>query len=170
MLNKKQISALIENKKLIENFIALDKQLTPNGFDLTAGGIFVFEGSGALDFSNSQRVVPAAKELKPMKDSVTDSYGWWELPKGAYKVKTNETVNLPNDLTALAFTRTSLLRMGAFTQHGVWDAGFRGKGEFILIVENGAGVRIKENARLAQLVFFPVEETQGYSGVYKGLV
>ncbi|MFA7677300.1 MAG: deoxyuridine 5'-triphosphate nucleotidohydrolase [Candidatus Omnitrophota bacterium] len=169
MLNKNQISTLIQNEKLIENFISLDKQLTPNGFDLTAGGIFVFEDAGTLDFSNSQRVVPAAKEIKPARASNEDPYGWWELPKGAYKVKTNEIVNLPNDLAALAFTRTSLLRMGVFTQHGVWDAGFRGKGEFILIVGNDTGVRIKENARLAQLVFFPVKETQGYSGVYKNL-
>jgi len=91
------------------------------------------------------------------------------LQKGAYKVRTNEVVNLSNNLSALAFSRTSLLRMGAFTQNGVWDAGFKGKGEFILVVQNPRGVELKQNARLIQLVFFRVEETEEYDGVYKNL-
>ena len=59
--------------------------------------------------------------------------------------------------------------MGAFTQNGVWDAGFKGKSEFILIVQNPKGVKIKENARIIQLVFFRVEETEEYNGIYKHL-
>lgn len=169
MLNKKEIEQLIENQKLIEDYINLDKQLTPNGFDLTVGKIFDFTSSGRLDFSNKERVIPDEKELPSQKDNPQDKFGWWHLGRGVYKIRTNEVVNLPNDLVALAFSRTSLLRMGAFTQHGVWDAGFSGRGEFILAVENPSGIRLKENARLAQLVFFRVEETEGYQGIYKNL-
>ena len=78
-------------------------------------------------------------------------------------------VNLPNNLTALGFTRTSLLRMGALTQNGVWDAGFKGKGEFILTVNNPHGIRLKQNARLVQLVFLGVDETEEYQGIHKQL-
>lgn len=170
MLNKNQIERLIKQEKLISGFIDLKKQLTPNGFDLTAGSIAAFASGGKLDFSNQERVLAKETTLKLKKKKKQDKYGWWELKPGTYKVKTNETVSLSRRLTALAFSRTSLLRMGCFTLHGVWDAGFSGKGEFILTVENKKGVEIKENARLAQLVFFPIEETEGYQGIYKGLV
>ncbi len=166
MLNKEQIRQLIETSKLIEGYINLDSQLTSNGFDLTAGGVFEFISQGAIDFSNQERLVPQTKEIFPRKMSPEDKFGWWFLKKGPYKIRTNETINLPNNLAALAFSRTSLLRIGLFTQHGVWDAGFKGSGEFILVVENPAGARIKQNARLAQLIFLAVEETEGYKGIY----
>lgn len=166
MLNKSQIKKLVTEKKLIENYINLETQLTPNGFDLTVGEIFEFVSAGAVDFSNKERVVPEGKAILPEKQKPGDKHGWWNLAKGVYKIRTNETVNLPNDLTALAFSRTTLLRAGAFTQHGVWDAGFSGSGEFILSVENPSGIKIKQNARVAQLVFLGVDETEGYNGIY----
>ncbi len=169
MLNKKEIQQLIEEKGLITDYTSLDKQLTPNGIDLTVGKIYEFDKPGALDFSNSERVVPQGKEITPKKSKEDDKYGWWNLKKGAYKIRTNEAVNLPNDLAALCFSRTSLLRMGALTQNGVWDAGFSGKGEFILVVENPRGVKVKQNARMVQLVFLRVEETEKYSGIYNNL-
>jgi len=169
MLNKKEIKQLIEKTKLIQNYINLDKQLTPNGFDLTVEKIFEFDSAGALDFSNNERVLPQTKELLAQKMKPDDKYGWWDLKKGAYKIRTNEVINMPNNLVALAFSRTSLLRMGAFTQNGAWDAGFKGKSEFILVVENNYGIKIKENARIIQLLFLRAEETESYQGIYKHL-
>ncbi|MFH1519847.1 MAG: deoxyuridine 5'-triphosphate nucleotidohydrolase [Candidatus Omnitrophota bacterium] len=170
MLNKKEIEQLIKEKGLVEEYINLDQQLTPNGFDLTVGKIFEFDSAGALDFSNSQRVIPQGKEFMPKKRCQEDKYGWWELSPGAYKARTNEVVNLPNNLAALGFSRTSLLRMGAFTQNGIWDAGFKGRGEFILVVSNSQGVSVKQNARLVQLMFISIDETEEYQGIYKHLV
>lgn len=169
MLNKEEIRQLIKGQNLIEGYMNLDKQLTPNGFDLTVGKIFDFDSEGALDFSNNERVVPQGKEILAQKQSLEDKYGWWYLKPRAYKIRTNETVNIPNNLVALAFSRTSLLRMGVFTQNGVWDAGFQGKSEFILAVQNPNGIKIKENARVIQLVFLRVEQTEGYDGIYNNL-
>jgi dUTP pyrophosphatase len=171
MLNKDQIHKLIKEKGLIEDYLDLDTQLTPNGFDLTAGCVFEFDTSGAIDFSNKERKIPEAREIAPQKENLQDKFGWWSLKKGVYKIKTNEAVNLPLDLVALAFSRTSLLRMGAFTQHGIWDAGFRGKSEFILVVDNPHGIKLKQNARVAQLVFLKINEvTQGYKGIYQNKI
>jgi len=169
MLNKQEVKKLVNEKKLIEGAIDLETQLTPNGFDLTAGKIYEFDASGAVDFSNKERMVPEGKEVIAEKQKPEDKFGWWALKTGAYKVRTNEIVNLPNDLVAQAFTRTTLLRMGAFTQHGVWDAGFSGRGEFVLIVGNPYGIKIKQNARIAQLVFLPTRETEGYKGIYNNI-
>lgn len=170
MLNRKEIENLIQRQKLITDYVNLEHQLTPNGFDLTVESIFKFHTAGSLDFSNKERKIPEGKEILPQKKNPQDKFGWWNLKKGVYKIRTNETVNLSSDLVALAFTRTSLLRMGAFTQHGVWDAGFVGKGEFVLAVENPKGIKIKQNARVAQLVFLRINKTgQGYRGIYKNL-
>jgi len=167
-LNKAQLKERIISQGLIEDYLNLDIQLTPNGFDLTAGCVFEFDTAGALDFSNNERIVPAGKELSPKKKNPEDKFGWWNLKKGTYKIKTNETVNVANDLIALAFSRTSLLRMGCFTQHGVWDAGFKGRGEFVLVVDNPEGISLKQNARIAQLVFAAINEiNEGYTGIYQ---
>ena len=167
-LNKDDISRLIKDKNLIKGYIDLDTQLTPNGFDLTVGNIFEFNNSGALDFSNKEREVPECRELLPKKRTPQDKFGWWNLKKGAYKVRTNEVINLPNDLIALGFSRTYLLRMGSFTQHGVWDAGFKGKSEFILVVHNPKGILLKQNARVTQLIFNRINATEKtYQGIYQ---
>lgn len=167
-LNREEIKKLIQEKNLVRGYIDLDTQLTPNGFDLTVGNVFEFDAPGALDFSNKERKVPQGKEIPAQKENLQGKFGWWNLKKGAYKIRTNEIINLDNNLVALAFSRTSLLRMGAFTQHGIWDAGFMGSGEFVLVVENPQGIKIKQNARIAQLVFVRIKETaSGYQGIYR---
>lgn len=169
LLNRGEITGLIKEQRLVEDYIDLDIQLTPNGFDLTAGSIFEFgEGSGAVDFSNKERQVPEGKELLPEKKSAQDKFGWWNLKRGAYKIRANESFNLPDNLVAIAFPRSSLLRMGVFTQTGVWDAGFKGKSEFILVVENPDGLRLKQNARVIQVIFMKINPTeQVYQGIYQ---
>lgn len=168
MLNRKEIRKLIEQKGLVKDYCNLDIQLTPNGLDVTVGKVFEFRVPGALDFSNSERAVPEGKEILPKKENPQDKYGWWDLTKGAYKVRTNEVFNMPKDLIAIAFPRSSLLRIGAFTQTGVWDSGFKGKAEFILVVENSKGIRLKENARVTQVIFTKIKAPkQGYNGIYK---
>ncbi len=169
LLNKEELKKLILKKGLIEGYINLEIQLTPNGFDLTVEKVFNFKKGGTLDFSNKERVIPEAKEILPKRKNPQDKFGWWNLKRGVYKIRTNEIINLPLNLVALAFSRTSLLRMGAFSQHGVWDAGFSGKGEFILVVENPYGVSLKQNSRIAQIVFLKVNSTAGYQGIFKDL-
>ena len=168
MLNRQEIQKLIEKKQLINDYIKLDIQLTSNGFDLTAASVFEFVAAGVLDFSNNERVIPQTREIFPTKNKSEDKSGWWTLKKGAYKIRTNETVNLPKDLIAISFPRSSLLRMGAFVQNAVWDAGFKGRGEFILVIQNPEGLKLKQNARVVQLIFSTISETsQSYQGIYQ---
>lgn len=171
VLNSKEIERLIKTRGLIEDFLDIKLQLTPNGFDLSCGWVYEFDSAGMVDFSNKERLIPSGREILPQKLNPADKFGWWYLTPGTYKIKTNEKVNLTDDLIALAFSRTSLLRCGAFTQHGVWDAGFKGRGEFVLVVQNPQGIRIKQNARVAQLIFLNLKKTkQGYQGRYQGTI
>ena len=79
-------------------------------------------------------------------------------------------MNIPANLIAVAAPRSSLLRCGAFTQTAVWDAGFKGRSEFILVVENRLGLRLKQNARVVQLLFLRMNGTaKTYRGIFQGL-
>jgi dUTP pyrophosphatase len=51
----------------------------------------------------------------------------------------------------------------------VWDAGYRGRSTSLLVVDNPDGFRVQRNARLMQLVFFPLSAAveRGYQGVYQ---
>lgn len=171
VLNRQEIESLIKGKNLIAGYIDIATQLTPNGFDLTVESVVAFEASGAIDFSNKERSIPEGRTLIPEKKDPQDKFGWWHLHPGTYKVKTNETVTLDLGLIAFAFPRSSLLRSGVFTQTGVWDAGFSGRSEFVMVVGNPRGVSVKQNARLVQLVFARMDETkEGYQGAYQNKV
>ena len=170
MLNIKEIERLIKKQGLIKDYINLEVQLTPNGLDLTVAEIYEFESGGAIDFSNKERSIPQGRKIALKKKFRSDKFGWWILKTGAYKIRSNESFNLPNDLIAIAFPRSSLLRSGSFTQTGVWDAGFKGKAEFILIVANKNGLKLKQNARIVQIIFSRINKSAtGYRGIYQEL-
>ncbi len=164
ILNSEEIKEKIQKQKIISGFIDLDTQITPNGFDLTVEKIFEFLQSGAIDFSNKNRETPDTRELNWEND-------WLFLKEGVYKVRSNETLKMPLDLVAIARPRSSLSRSGVAVDSGVWDAGFEGKSEFLLIVGNNKGFRVKKNARIIQLVFFRMKKTKaGYDGIYKSKI
>ena len=96
---------------------------------------------------------------------------WVFLKPGAYKVKTNEVVSLPGDVIAFCQSRSTLLRMGVVAGTAFWDAGFSGRGEFVIQVVNEHGMRLKKNARVAQIVFIrlPAESEKQYNGRYQNL-
>jgi dUTP pyrophosphatase len=65
--------------------------------------------------------------------------------------------------------RSSLLRCGAAIHTAVWDAGYRGRSEALLVVVAHEGVRLAPGARVLQLVFVRLEAaTRAYSGAYQG--
>jgi dUTP pyrophosphatase len=170
-LNRSQLKEMIEEENLVQDFIDLDTQIQPNGFDVTVAEIHRFKGSGKLDFSNSEREIPDTERIEPkLKNDLKDEYGWWSLELGTYKVVMNEKVNIPENVVGIAFPRSSLLRMGASTENAFWDAGYSGGGEFMLHVQNPEGIEIKENARINQIGFVEIDETEGYDGIYGGEV
>ena len=87
---------------------------------------------------------------------------------GAYVITYNEIVHLPNNVMALARPRSSLLRCGVTVGTAVWDAGYSGRSQSLLVVHNTQGFRLQQNARIVQLVFLHLTgETEGYQGAYQ---
>lgn len=163
VLSKQDIKKLLEQEPpLIEGFVALDEQLQPNGVDLSLREIALFQSPGKIATSNSQRVV---SELTPL---VFDGLGFIYLAPGIYNITYNEIVHLPQDIMALATPRSSLLRCGVTVNTAVWDAGYSGRSQSLLVVYNPQGFQLQRNARIVQLVFFRLaNQTQGYQGIYQ---
>jgi dUTP pyrophosphatase len=134
----------------------------PNCVDLSLDAVWRFSAAGALGQSNADRYLPGREEL------VFDALGWLALAVGAYGIRYAESVDFPTDCGGLCFPRSSLLRMGLHVPTAVWDAGYGGRGEGMLIVTNPHGVRLQRGARIAQLVLFRLTEaTAGYVGQYQ---
>ena len=162
VLSKDEIRRLIKEKSLISDYVDLETQLQPNGFDCTLRKVARIKGHGRLDFDNSERVIPDTEEVEFSDD-------WVFLEKGYYRAYINEVVRIPEDIMALARPRSSLIRAGANILTAVWDAGYIGRSEVGLVVYNEDGIWLKRNARIVQLVFFRLDsETEGYSGIYRG--
>ena len=165
MLDRDSIGDLIlGNPPLIESYRSLDEQLQPNGFDLTVREVGRISSPGSMGAAPDQRTLSHTDRLELGPDE------WHHLPPGPYLVTLNEIVNLPLDLMALGRPRSSLLRCGVSLHNAVWEAGYRGRSQALLVVHNQEGYRLQRNARLMQLVFFqllrPVSE--GYQGRFQG--
>ena len=163
MLSKKElIEQLNKQPSMVEQMIDVSVQIQPNGIEMTLQSVHKLQGTGSIAFDNSERRLPGIKSLE------FDQDGWLDLEPGIYKIIYNEVVNIPHNIAAIARARSSLLRCGVVLETAVWDAGYRGRSESLLIVHNPLGFRIKRNARIVQLIFFrltsPVAE--GYSGIY----
>jgi dUTP pyrophosphatase len=162
ILSKPEIQRLLKRTPpLVEGYINLEEQLQPNGIDLTLRDIALPQSSGRITVQ--QRLLP---ELTPL---VFDGMGFIDLMPGAYIITYNEIVNLPKNIMALARPRSSLLRCGVSVGTAVWDAGYSGRSQSLMVVYNPQGFRLQKNARIIQLIFFRLgQKTEGYQGIYQG--
>ena len=164
ILSRQDILRLLEQEPpLVEGFIDLQEQVQPNGIDLTLREIALLQSSGRIGIADSQRLV---SDLAPL---VFDGLGFIDLVPGAYLITYNEIVHLPGNIMALGAPRSSLLRCGVTVHTAVWDAGYSGRSQSLMIVHNPGGFRLQRNARVMQLVFLQLtRETEGYHGAYQG--
>ncbi len=164
MLSHDELMRLLcKEPPLVEQMIDPAIQVQPNGIELTLQRVEVHNSPGAIAFDNSERKLPQTESVE------FDNDGWVHLPKGSYKIIFNEIVNIPRNMAAIAKPRSSLLRCGAAIETAVWDAGYSGRSESLLVVYNENGFRVRKNARVMQLLFFRLDEEvrEGYSGAYQ---
>ena len=155
---------LVESKRpLVEKMVSPELQMQENGIELTVREVSRWIKEGSIALSNEERRLA---ECSPVR---FDGDGWVFLEQGSYKILYNEIVNLPMNVIAIGRPRSSLLRCGATVASAVWDAGYSGRGEGLLIVTNPHGLRLKRDARVLQLLFFTLSEslTRGYEGRYQ---
>ncbi|MBO3840938.1 MAG: deoxyuridine 5'-triphosphate nucleotidohydrolase [Candidatus Brockarchaeota archaeon] len=140
---------------VVEGLRSVEEQVQPAGVDLTLEKIEVLVEEGEISaeprFSKGLNIIPKT--------------GFYELPQGSYRVTYHEIVNIPAGYLGLLLPRSSLLRNGATIYTAVWDPGYKGRGMGLMVVFNRRGIRIAEEARVAQLILLSLE---GSSELYKG--
>ena len=130
----------LEKIKHVYGFLDDDAEreaMQPNGVDLSVEKVFEFRSRGYLGVD-----INAPSEYREMPTEV-DPEEYWLLPPGAYAVRFSETIDLPDDVMAYLWPRSSLLRSGVSLQTAVWDAGYTGKGQSLLVVHNPYGYRLE---------------------------
>ena len=149
---------------LVENLCDVQQQVQPNGIDLTLKEIALLSSTGSMGSGNEGRVLSTTSPL------VFDGLGRVDLLPGCYLITFNEVVNIPRNIMALARPRSSLLRCGVSVHNAVWDAGYSGRSQGLMVVYNPQGFRLYRNARIVQMVFSPLsnEVNEGYKGIFQG--
>ena len=163
VLSREDIHELLKHEPpLVEAYINLEEQLQPNGIDLTLREVSLFQSQGTITADNAGRRI---SDLAPL---IYDGLGFIHLIPGSYLITYNEVVHMPNYIMALAFPRSSLLRCGATIYTAVWDAGYHGRAQSLMVVHNHNGLSLQRNARVVQLAFLRLtRETDGYRGAYQ---
>ncbi|MGH9175754.1 MAG: deoxyuridine 5'-triphosphate nucleotidohydrolase [Vicinamibacterales bacterium] len=164
VLSRQEIDALLDRvPPLLDNLPDRAIQLQPNGIDITLERVSRFRGPGFVGLTNAERVLPRIEDLP------FDPDGAVYLPPGAYQIRFNEIVCLPDWLMAYARPRSSLLRSGVALHTAVWDAGYTGRGVALMVVYHPAGFRISRDARVCQLVFHRLSAATEaiYAGAYQ---
>ena len=147
---------------LVEEYLDLDTQLQPNGFDMTLREVSRFASGGEIPAGRVPAALPEFDALPFGQD------GYLQMPPGSYIVTLNEVVNLPGHVMALARPRSSLLRCGVGLHTAVWDAGYHGRSQALLTVYNPSGFRVARDARIVQMVFMYLARSLSVEEAYQG--
>ncbi len=144
----------IESQSLIEGHLA--ESVQGAGVDLRIDALYKIESGGRIGVSD--RVLPDISETN------------YILKPGRYYLfRTIEAVNMPDDLVAFMFNRSSLFRCGASLRTAVIDPGYRGQLTVGVKNEGEHTIELERGARLLQIVFAKVDgRTQTYNGRYQG--
>jgi hypothetical protein len=115
------------------------------GFDLTVAGIFEVVEPGRIDFGGGELEPAGTHPHKRTMRDPDDDYAWWHLSAGQYLLAFNES--LTGEARVTLQPRTALLKRGA--SHPTVQVETLPR---IPLSVGGAGLKLKENARVSTIV------------------
>jgi len=162
ILGPKLLLQLVKEKKLVEGLS--ERELTnPEGagFDFRLGEVYKISGKAFLGITerHTAEVTLIAQYDEKKKSSVTLK------PDDFVLVKTIETVNMPENLSATITPRSTLYRSGLFLRAGNCPPGYSGGFTFALKNEGPVEVTIELGSRFVHVQFF---EVAGGGNMYRG--
>ncbi|MFW6435840.1 MAG: dCTP deaminase [Halovenus sp.] len=137
---------MVEYTQFLSGIVHEPTQTEGRGFDLTVAEIHEITEPGRVDFGGGELEAAGTEPHDSEKRNDEDEYEWWHLDEGQYLVEYNESLTSA-DLSFVLQTRDELLARGAFhpTLH-VTEL------PRVPLSVGGAGLRLKENARVSTLV------------------
>jgi len=131
----------------VDGIVHEPTQTEGQGLDLTVTEIHEVAEPGRVDFGGGE-LEPAGLEPHDRQyRNEDDDYEWWHLGPGQYLLEYNESLAVPEDAVATVQTRDAVRARGAF--HPTLHVQELGK---VPLSVGGAGLRLKENARVSTLV------------------
>lgn len=166
VLGAQELLKLVKTKKLVEDLSS--RELTnPEGagFDLRLGKIHRIKGSAFL--GTNERNSADSKLLYEFDEN--NKHEITIKPGESYLMTTIEKVNLPNNLTANMWLRSTLYRSGIILSCGNIAPGYCGELSVLLFNAGSANVKIELGARFLHILFFKVlGKTNTYRGQWQG--
>lgn len=165
MMGTKELLELVEKIKLVENLSERElKNPEGAGFDLRVGEVYQLKGGEAF-IGITERSTPET-ELVAQCGREKE----YVLKPGEYVlVKTVEKVNLPQDLAAHVYPRTTLHRSGVLLRTAPVSPGYCGELTFGMYNIGPLAVRFELGARLFHIQFSPTgENVSVYRGQWQG--
>ncbi|MFB6161947.1 MAG: deoxyuridine 5'-triphosphate nucleotidohydrolase [Halococcoides sp.] len=145
-----------------EQFGALTAdQVQPNGVDLRIESVHEPTEPGRI--ARDGKRVADRREVDPHDE---DGQAVYHLDPGGYIVAYEDRIAIPDEHVGLLLPRSTLLRNGATLETAVWDAGYEGRGEGLLIVHHP--IEIERGARIGQLIVAEADHSGTYDGSYQG--
>lgn len=162
VLGPKKLLQLVKSHKLVENLS--ERELTnPEGagFDLRLGEVYKISGKAFLGVT--ERHTPEVKLVEEYKEGHIRDITI--KPGEFYLIKTIESVNMPENLTASITPRSTTYRSGLFIRTGNVPPGYSGGLNFGLKNEGNVPVTIELGARIVHIQF---HEVAGGGNLYRG--
>ena len=162
ILGPKKLLQLVKTKKLVEGLS--ERELTnPEGagFDLRLGEVYKISDKAFL--GETHRHTAEISLIKKYNSKKTQSIKI--KPGDFFLVKTIESVNMPQNLTASITPRSTTYRSGLFLRTGNVPPGYCGGLTFGLKNEGPITVEIEMGARFAHILF---HEVKGGGSKYRG--
>ncbi|MEF8777053.1 MAG: dCTP deaminase [Haloarculaceae archaeon] len=129
----------------VEGIVHEPTQTEGRGLDLTVTDVHEVTGPGRVDFGGGELEDAETTRHDRQYRNPDDEYEWWHLEAGQYLIEYNES--LADGATAAVQTREELLARGAF--HPTLEVASLAR---IPLGVGGAGLRLKENARVSTVV------------------
>ncbi|MBX0322807.1 dCTP deaminase [Halomicroarcula sp. F13] len=136
---------MVDLSEYVTDVVHEPTQTDSPGFDLTVAAVSEVVEPGRVDFGGGELEPATTTPHASAKRDPDDDYEWWTLREGQYLVAFNES--LTGEATVTVQPRTELLERGA--THPTLHVD---ELPSVPLSVGGAGLELKENARISTIV------------------
>lgn len=150
---------MFRSGNFVKQFIEYESEerVQSTGVDLTVGKIYRVNDTPLI--TDGEYYKGEREEIEPDEDRI------YTLNEGKYVVVYNEIIEIPEGHVGFVFPRSRLLRSKAHLTSAMWDPGYRGKGEGLLICDD---IQIEDGCGVGKMGLIQTDSNETYEGSHQG--